>query len=269
MRGQFERAGRLISYLEVRPPARERQRGTLVLLHAFPLSADMWEPQLAAAPPGWRVLAPDVAGFGRSFPVPDTATFEDDARDVLALMDHLGQKDAAVAGLSMGGYIAFALARLAPERLQALVLADTRAEADTDEARRSRREMLETLERGGTAAVVDGMMSKLLGRTTIATRPDVAARVREIGLRQPADGIRSAIHRLLGRPDSTFLLSTIRCPTLVVAGSEDAITGPDVARGMARHIQGAELALVERAGHLSNLEQPEVFNAALSAFLRG
>jgi len=267
MRKQFERAGRLISYLDVEPPAGQPRRGTLVLLHAFPLSADMWRPQLADAPAGWRVVAPDVAGFGRSFPVPPTASFDDDARDILGLMDHLGQQTVVVGGLSMGGYIALALLRLAPERLGGLVLADTRPDADSDEARRSRHEMLETLERGGAAAVLDGMLPRLLGRTTLASRPQVVAQVREIGLWQPADGIRAAIHRLMGRPDSTPLLSGVRFPTLVVAGAEDVITGPEVAQAMHQRIPGARLTLIDGAGHLSNLEQPAAFNDALSAFL--
>ena len=266
MRRHFERAGRLVSYLEVEPAA-AAGRGTLVLVHAFPLAAEMWEPQLAAPPEGWRVVAPDLAGFGRSFPAPASATFEDDAGDLLALLDHLGEKQAVVAGLSMGGYVAFALLRLAPERVRGLVLADTRPDADSPEARRSRQDMLNTLDRDGVEAVVEGMLPRLLGATTLETRPGVAARVREIGRRQRTEGIRAAIHRLMGRPDSTPLLPAIRCPALVVAGAQDAITGPDIARGMQREIPGARLALLESAGHLSNLEQPDAFNAALGEFL--
>jgi pimeloyl-ACP methyl ester carboxylesterase len=263
----FERAGRLISYIEAGNPAAADRRGTLVLVHAFPLSAEIWESQLAAAPAGWRVVAPDVAGFGRSFPVPHTATFDDDAHDLLALLNHLGEKQAVVAGVSMGGYIAFALLRAAPERVRGLVLADTRAEADTDPARRARQEMLETLERGGVAAVVDAMLPKLLGHTTHASRPAVVARARAIGLRQSPDGIRAAIHRLMGRPDSTPQLSAIRCPVLVVAGTEDAIIGPEVVRGLQQRIPGARLSLIDEAGHLPNLERPDAFNAALAGFL--
>ncbi len=264
----FERAGRLISYLEAEPPGDAERRGTLVLVHAFPMAAEMWEPQLAAAPPGWRVVAPDVAGFGRSFPVPHTATFEDDARDVAALLDHLGEKDAVVAGVSMGGYIAFALVRAFPDRVRGLVLADTRAEADTDAARRGRQEMLAALDRGGAPAVVETMLPKLLGPSTHASRPDLVTRVRQIGLRQPVDGLRAAIHRLMGRPDSTSLLPALRCPVLVAAGVEDAITGPDVAREMQQRIPGARLALIDRAGHLASLEQPGTFNEALHTFLQ-
>lgn len=266
MRKHFERAGRLVSYLEAESPAAPR-RGTLVLVHAFPLSAEMWEPQLAAPPAGWRVVAPDLAGFGRSFPVPASATFEDDARDVVALLDHLGETQAAIGGLSMGGYVAFALLRVAPERVRALVLADTRPDADSAEARRSRQAMLSTLDRDGVETIVEGMLPRLLGATTLETRPDVVARVREIGRRQPADGVRAAIHRLMGRPDSTPLLPALRCPALVVAGAEDAITGPDLARRMQGEIPGARLVLLESAGHLSNLEQPGAFNAALGEFL--
>ena len=268
MRKHFERGGRLISYLDAGPPAAGSPRGTLVLLHAFPLSAEMWEPQLASAPAGWRVVAPDVAGFGQSFPVPATATFEDDARDVVALLDHLGVAEAVVGGLSMGGYIAFALARLAPGRLRGLVLADTRAEADSDDARRSRQEMLGTVRRGGTAAVLEGMLPRLLGRTTLGSRPGVVARVREIGLRQPAEAVRAAIHRLMGRPDSVPLLGAIRCPVLVVAGSEDVITAPEVARGLQARIPSADLVILDGAGHLSSLERPEAFTDALARFLR-
>ena len=268
MRRQFERNGRVISYLVVEPPSGPPAPNLLVLLHAFPLSAEMWHPQLAAAPAGWRVAAPDVAGFGRSFPLPASATFEDDAGDVVALLDHLQHETAVVCGLSMGGYIAMALARSAASRLRALVLANTRPDPDSDEARRSRQEMVGTLERGGPAAVVDGMLPRLLGPTTREKRPAVVQRVRAIAVAQPADGVRSAIHRLMGRADSAAVLSALRCPALVVAGAEDAITGPDVARRMHEMIPGSELALIEAAGHLSSLERPAAFNDLLFAFLR-
>jgi pimeloyl-ACP methyl ester carboxylesterase len=262
---QFEKDGRVLSYLASRPAG--EISGTLVLLHAFPLSAAMWEGQLSAAPASWRVVAPDLAGFGRSFPLPPGATFDDDARDVVALLDHLHEESAVIAGLSMGGYVAFALARTTPHRMRGLVLADTRADADTEEARRSRLQMLATLDSGGTAAVVDGMLPRLLGETTRSTRPDVVSRVREMAVAQPAHGFAAAIRRLMGRPDSTHLLSTLGFPTLVIAGAEDVISGADVAWRMQRQIGGAELAIIERAGHLSNIEQPGPFNSALYGFM--
>jgi pimeloyl-ACP methyl ester carboxylesterase len=264
----FEHRGRLLSYLDAPGPAvAGRAPALLVFLHAFPLEAAMWAPQLASVPAGWRAVALDLAGFGRSFPVPTSATIDDDARDVLALLDHLGADEAVVAGLSMGGYVAFGMLRVAPTRLRGLVLADTRPEADSDEARRSRGEMLTTLDRQGIPAVVEAMLPRLLGPTSREGRPDVVTRVRALGMQQTREGVKAAVHRLMTRPDSTPLLSAIRCPTLVIVGAEDAITSPEIARAMQGRIPGAQFAVVEGAGHLSSLEAPDAFNAALYGFL--
>jgi len=264
MRHHFDHDGRRISYLE-RPAAGERVAGTLVLLHAFPLAAAMWEPQFAALPPGWRVVAPDLAGFGESAPGASRFPGIDDyASDVLALLDHLHVDAAVVGGLSMGGYVAFALQRLAPARLRGLVLADTRPEADSEQARATRMKTFETLDREGPAGVAESMLPKLLGATT---RYDVVASVRSLASSQRVEGVRRAVFSLMSRPDSTHLLRDITSPVLVVAGDEDEITGPDVARQMHRQVAGAELALIGGAGHLSNLEQPEAFNLAVSRFL--
>jgi 3-oxoadipate enol-lactonase len=258
------------SYLDTDGPAPAAPERTLVLLHAFPLAADMWRPQLEAVPPGWRFVAPDLRGFGRS-PVGDPsvpASMAGYARDVLALVDHLRLERVVVGGLSMGGYVAFALLAMAPERVAGLVLADTRAEADSDAARTSRDRMAETLAEGGPGAVFERMLPGLLGATTRASRPEAVRRVQELALAQPADAIRLAIHGLKARSDSTPLLAGISCPTLVIVGDEDQITNVDVARLMHARIPGAELAVIEKAGHLSSLERPEAFNAALMRFLR-
>jgi 3-oxoadipate enol-lactonase len=269
MSTDFRHGDRVISYLDVAGPGPATPEGTLVLLHAFPLAAEMWRPQLDAVPAGWRFVAPDLGGFGQS-QIGDSslpASMEGHARDVVALLDHLGLDRAVIAGLSMGGYVAFALLRLAPERVAGLVLADTRAEADDDAARASRDRMAETLEQGGPAAVFERMLPGLLGATTRASRPDVVRGVQELVLAQPADRIRRAIDSLKSRPDSTPLLARIACPTLVIVGDEDAITNVDSVRRMHGRIPGAELAVIEKAGHLSNLEQPGQFNRVLAAFL--
>ena len=168
----------------------------------------------------------------------------------------------------MGGYVAFALLRLAPGRLAGLVLADTRAEADDEAARSNRDRMAETLAEGGAAAVFERMLPGLLGATTRAFRPAVVERVRRLVLAQPPEGIHRAIQSLKWRPDSTPLLASITCPTLVVGGDEDQITAVEVARSLHARIPGADLAVIERAGHLSNLERPEAFNAALTGYLK-
>jgi 3-oxoadipate enol-lactonase len=270
MRHTIGHRGRPISYLEASAPG-PGPGHVLLLLHAFPMSAEMWEPQLAAVRPGWRFVAPDLRGFGRS-DAGDTrqaASVDDYAEDLLALLDALDIDRVAVAGLSMGGYAAFALLRRQPARVSALVLADTRAEADDETARTARDAMIETLAAGGAAAVFGKMQAGLLGETTRATRPDVVARVRAIALAQTPDGVRRGIERLKSRPDSRPLLAAIACPALVVAGEEDRITTPDVARDLQNRIAGARLSLIPKAGHLSNLENPEAFNSALGEFLDG
>ena len=267
MRQHFDYDGRRMSYLEV-PASSEHVTGTLVLLHAFPLAATMWEPQFGALPAGWRLVAPDLAGFGQSSPGTSASpAMADYARDVLALMDHLHLDAAVVGGLSMGGYLVFALHRLAPKRLRGLVLADTRPEADSEHARALRAQTLETLDREGPAGVAEAMLPKLLGRTSREKKADLVAWVREVASGQPAEGIRRAVLSLKGRPDSTPTLREIDAPTLILAGEEDEITGPDLAQQMHGQVAGSELVLVPGAGHLTNLEQPGPFNSALSRFL--
>jgi 3-oxoadipate enol-lactonase len=270
MRHYIGHRGGRISYLDTQGPGAPPGR-VLVLLHAFPLSAEMWQPQLAAVPPGWRFLAPDLRGFGESDPGDPALppSVQDYADDAVALLDALGIERAVVAGLSMGGYAAFAVLRLAPARVAGLVLADTRAEADGESARAARDAMLETLTLGGAAAVYDRMRPGLLGETTRTSRPEIVEQVRALALSQSADGIRRGIERLKSRPDSTPLLARMSCPVLVVVGDEDQITTPDVARGLHERIPGSSLAVLPKAGHLSNLEQREEFNRALTAFLHG
>jgi pimeloyl-ACP methyl ester carboxylesterase len=267
MRSEFHHAGRTISYLDVE--ASGPSHHALVLLHAFPLAAEMWRPQLTAAPAGWRVVAPDFRGFGASSPdgPSEPVSIDDYARDLVALLDHLELHRVVVGGNSMGGYAAFAMLRLVAERVRGLVLADTKAEADTESARADRAAMLDVLARGGVAAVWERMQPGLLGRTTRASRPTVAERIRRLVLAQPVEGVRRAIERLRSRPDSTPLLPGIACPTLVIVGEEDPIAGMETARHMHERIPAAELAVIRGAGHLPGLEQPDVFNAVLARFL--
>ena len=249
------------------PPATERLRGVLVLLHAFPLNARMWEGQLALADAGWRVIAPHFRGFDGDTGDPPATSLEDYAGDVIDLLDALHIKQAVAAGLSMGGYTAFAMLRHAARYVQALVLADTRPEADTSEAIEGRRKMLELVQARGPAAVAEEMLPKLLGETTRRTRPDVVDRVRTLVLSNSAVAVAGAVRAMMTRPDSTPLLSTIHVPVLSLDGDEDTVTPPAIAEQMHGGIAGSELTIIAGAGHLSNLEQPEAFNGALAHFL--
>jgi pimeloyl-ACP methyl ester carboxylesterase len=267
MHAEFRHAGRTVSYLDTEGAGAPRH--AIVLLHAFPLSSEMWRAQLAAPPPGWRVIAPDLRGFGASSPDPaeGPVAIDDYAHDVLALLDHLQLHRVVVGGNSMGGYAAFGLIRHAAERVAGLVLSDTKAEADSEAARADRAVMLDELAEGGVAAVWRRMQAGLVGPTTRSSRPEVVERVRQIALAQHAEGVRRAIERLRSRPDSTPLLPGIACPTLVVVGEEDAITPVEVARKMRDRIPNAEMAVISGAGHLPAMERPREFGAILARFL--
>lgn len=254
-------------YLEASPRADVRPRGTLVLIHAFPLNARMWEPQLTLAEGGWRVIAPHLRGMDGSPHAVPVESVDDYAADVIDLLDALHIGDAVIGGLSMGGYVAFALFRLAPRYVRGLVLADTRPHADTPEAIGGRKRLLTVVRDEGPASVADEMLPKLLGETTRRDHPELVARVRNLVLSNSADAIAGAIQALMTRPDSTSLLPSVRCPTLILVGDEDIVTPPALSVDMQRAIGGAELTVIPRAGHLSSIEQPEAFNAALARFL--
>jgi pimeloyl-ACP methyl ester carboxylesterase len=263
-----------LRYLESAPrgaPSQDARdaAGTLVLLHAFPLGARMWEPQHDLADHGWRVIMPHLRGFDCAKPDAEAASIDDYAEDVADLIDTLGVPQVVVGGLSMGGYVALALYRQAPRRFRGLVLADTRPEADTPEARANRMRLIDLAGTAGALAVADDMLPKLLGETTRASQPALAGRVRALAALNQAGAIQSALRAMMTRPDSTTLLPTIDVPTLVVAGEEDVLTPPAVGAAMASAIPNALFAVVPRAGHLSSLEQPQGFNAALTRFLDG
>jgi pimeloyl-ACP methyl ester carboxylesterase len=233
----------------------------------------MWASQLRALPDGWTALAPDFRGFGASTPDDEDAAradarIEDYADDVVAMLNEVGVSSAALCGCSMGGYVAFALLRRAPARVAGLLLADTRAAADTDAASASRAAMLDTLDRDGPAAIAAEMRPKLVGPTTRSRRPDVLAAVDTLMDRATARGVGFAVARMRNRPDATADLAAYRGPVSIVVGDEDTLTPQTEAAAMAALVPAAALVAIPGAGHLSNLESPEAFNAALHDWLR-
>jgi 3-oxoadipate enol-lactonase len=256
-----------LRYLEALPRPGVRRRGTLLLIHAFPVNARMFEEQLALSEGGWHVIAPQLRRFDGGDADPPASSMDDYAGDVIDLLDALAVQEAVIGGVSMGGYIAFAMFRHAPRYFQGLVLADTRSEADTPEGAEGRRKMLQLVRDTGATAVADEMIPKLLGQSTRASKPDVVARVRALVLSSSTEAIADAIVALMTRADSTPLLPAIHCPTLIVVGEEDTVTPKPMAEAMHRAIAGSELASIANAGHLANLEQPAAFNAALARFL--
>lgn len=189
------------------------------------------------------------------------------ADDLRAACDALDVADAVCCGFSMGGYVLFEFLRRYRSRVRALVLCDTRPEADTVEGKRVRDENAALVEHDGVGALADRVVPKLFGATTRAVRPELVEQVREMALRQPAAGVIGALRAMRDRPDSTVLLSGITVPTLVVHGAEDEVAPPAIARAMAARIPGARYLEVGRAGHLAPLEQPEGVTRALQEFL--
>ncbi len=262
---------RSVRYLEA-PADASAATSTLILIHAFPMSADQWLPQLAKVTPGWRVVAPDLRGFrgaesSAAEKVPDGMTVDRYAADVLALMDHLEIASAVVGGLSMGGYVAFAMVRQASARVAGLVLANTRATPDSQEGRDNRNRLIEMVRKDGAEAIVRVMLPKLLGETTWREQPDLAQAVGRMVRANTREAIVAALAALRDRPDSTPLLSSIDCPALIVAGDEDAVIPRADAEAMHTRITGSTLAMLPRVGHLANLEDPRGFTDALSQFL--
>jgi pimeloyl-ACP methyl ester carboxylesterase len=240
---------------------------TLLLLHAFPLGMYMWDAQCEAFAPSCRVVRFDARGFGGSDGAVGPLTMERIADDALALMDLLGIERAVVGGCSMGGYAALAFARRHPQRLAGLVLQDTKAAADTEEARANRLRLAERVLEDGPAVAVEAFLPKLLGATTRRERPALAEELRGRILSESKEAIARALHGLAAREDSRPTLGAVRAPALVIVGEEDEITPPAEAVAMVRAIAGARLVRVPRAGHLANLEDPAAVNAALLAFL--
>lgn len=238
----------------------------VVFLHAFPLNRTMWDPQVSALVGECRCIALDFRGFGQSA---DAEPYSIDryADDVAGLLDTLQIERAVIVGLSMGGYVAFALWRRHRRRIRALVLADTRAGSDTIEAAARRRELMDVAETQGSTAVANMQIGGLVGKTTRDRRPDIFDAVHRMMAQAPAAGIIGGLEAMLHRPDSTATCGTIDVPTLVVVGDEDAVTPPKEARRLHEAIPGSRLEVLQQAGHLSNVERPAAFNTVVSEFL--
>jgi pimeloyl-ACP methyl ester carboxylesterase len=230
----------------------------LLLLHAWPLDARMWQPQLDALPVGLAVAAPHHPGFGGSEPAGEVMTMGSAADKALDAMDGAGIDRALVCGLSIGGYIAFELWRRASDRFAGLILANTRAVADPEETAAGRRALAARLRAEGNLLADDP--PALLA---VDSPAELQEHVRDLIGQQPADAIAAALLGMADRPDSTPDLATIDVPTLVVTSTGDRLIAPEVSAEMAGQIPGARLETLEGVGHLTNLEAPEAFTALL------
>lgn len=241
----------------------------VVFIHGFPFSHRMWEPQLRAFSDDFRLVAYDIRGHGQS-PVGDGQyTIELFVDDLFGLLDRLEIEEVVGCGLSMGGYVLLRALEREPERFGGVVLCDTRSEADTDEGRLKRVAAIRALKGEGASAYADTFLPLVLAPETLDARPEIVAAVREMIAANPVEGMVGAQIAMAARTDTTDLLRQIEAPTLVIVGERDELTPPATAREMAQRIPGAGVTVVSRAGHLSNLENPDGFNDALRPFLEG
>lgn len=240
--------------------------GAVLFVHGFPFDRTVWRHQLAGLS-RWKRIAPDLRGVGESSPGVGEYSMTRYADDLVAVLDAVGVGQAVVCGLSMGGYILFDLLRRYPERVRAVVLCDTRPQADGAEARRNRDELAALAVERGPDAVAERLLPGLLAPATLTDQPEVMTQCRDMARRCSVAGIVGALRAMRERPDSTPLLGSIRVPTLVVVGAEDRVTPPAVAEAMAQAIPDARYAVIPGAGHVSPLEQPLATSRVLTDFL--
>ena len=241
----------------------------ILFIHGFPFDHTMWRRQVVALP-RWQSIAPDLAGVGET---PGPASSDEYsvalyAADLVAMLDRLKVEQTVICGLSMGGYIAFELLRRHARRVRGAILCNTKAAADTPEAKQDRDAMTVLAKQSGSSAIAERLLPKLLARATFERRPEIVSEVRGMMTRASVPGIIGALHALRERPDSTPLLKTIGVPVLVIAGEEDQIAPAAGMREMAGTIPGARFVVISEAGHVAPLEQPDAVNTAIGEFLR-
>lgn len=236
----------------------------LLLLHAFPLSAEIFRPQVEALASRFRFLLPDHRGFGLSDTGAEPARMTALAEDALAVLDDAGVSAAVVGGVSMGGYATMSLVRQAPKRVRAIVLADTQASADDEAGKLRREETAKAVIETGSEFLVDAMLPKLLSPHAPA---ELKIRVAALIRKTAPEGAAAALRGMALRSDSKDVLKACTVPSLVVVGEEDALTPPVKAEEMAALLPHSKLVKIAQSGHLSNLERPDEFNRALTEFL--
>lgn len=239
----------------------------VVLLHPFPANHDFWAPVADLLQGRYRLVIPDLRGHGESTPGDGPATMEKHAGDLARLCDATGIAKAVFAGVSIGGYILFEFWRRYRERVSALILANTRATADTEEGRANRLKSADDVEKHGPVPFIDSMVPKLLGQTTRTTRPDLVERARKMMRSMTVPGIAAVQRGMAARSDSVPTLKTIDVPLLILAGEEDTLTPVADAQQMHSNVAGSRLEVLPRAGHYAVFEQHEPAARLLRGFL--
>jgi len=240
----------------------------VVFLHGFPFSHSMWTPQLQSLPADLRAIAYDLRGLGSSDPGDGQFTLEGHVDDLIALLDFYRLSKVAVVGLSMGGYIALRALQRNPERFCAAVLCDTRSESDSDEVKLKRAAQIKQVKAGGSVSFAEGFLKAVFAPETFAKNPQAISLIRDTITATSPKSIAGTLLALAARTDTSAALPGIAMPTLILVGEKDAVTPPEAARAMHAKIPGSQLQVIPESAHMSNLENPEVFNRRLWEFLR-
>jgi 3-oxoadipate enol-lactonase len=239
----------------------------VVLLHPFPCHRRFWNPVAPVLDSRYRLILPDLRGHGDSEIGEGPARMEKHARDLARVLDAAGAGPAAFIGCSIGGYILFEFWRRFRERVSAFVLCDTRPQPDTPEARANRLQAAADILEQGTEGFIEAMIPKLMGRTTVGTRPDLVEGARRMMRKMSPQDISLALRGMAERPDSVGDLKTIHVPTLIVMGEEDMLSTVADGELMRQNIPGSQLLVIPKAGHYSPWEQPELVGKILRLFM--
>jgi 3-oxoadipate enol-lactonase len=239
----------------------------VVFIHGFPFSQDMWQPQLGLQST-YHLITYDLRGHGKTPAGDGQFTLEYFVDDLIDLLNMLKIQKVVLCGLSMGGYIALRAMERNPERVHALVLCDTRSEADSNEAKLKRAANIRTVKEKGVAAFAEGFLKAVFTAKSFETKPDAVEKIRKIILANPPLGICGSLLALASRTDTTASLPQIKVPTLILVGDQDPVTPPAASEAMHKAISGSELHILPNAAHMSNIENPEAFNQHLGVFLK-
>ena len=241
----------------------------VVLLHPFPVDHEFWNPIVPALNARYRLILPDLRGHGDSDIGQGPALMEKHGRDLSRLLDEVGESKATFVGVSIGGYILFEFWRRFRNRVNALVICDSRPQPDTAEARANRLKAAAEVLEQGTGPFLEGMIPKLMGRTTLGNRPDLVDGARRMMTKMSPEDINLVQRGMAERPDSVADLKTINVPTLILIGGEDILSTPADGELMRQHVSGSQLKIIPKAGHYAPWEQPEAVGLVLRQFLDG
>jgi len=247
----------------------------LLLIHGYPLNRLIWQNQLEGLANSARVIAPDLRNHGDSIAGSGIGqgtyphTMDLLAEDLARMLDTLEiTQPVAVGGLSMGGYVAFAFYRSYPERVGGLILTATRASSDSAEAKSNRIIAVDLARTQGVGTIIDSMLPRLVSPYTISRKPELVQQIKKLMMSNSVDGVVGDLLGMMDRPDSTLLLPQIHVPVLILMGRDDQIIPITEAQEMNNAIPDSRLQVIPDAGHLPNMEQPEMYNQIVRTFIQ-